>query len=157
MTNTIFLVGRSRMNNIKIERIEKKDISQIVDIWYDASLQAHDFIPEDYWRENKDQMRDIYIPMSETYKAVDGEKILGFVSLLDDYLAAIFVMQDLQGQGIGSLLLNYAMRLRKTLQLKVYRNNKKSVDFYKSKGFSVISETMDHETGERELVMQWHK
>ena len=102
-------------------------------------------------------MRDIYIPMSETYKAVDGEKILGFVSLLDDYLAAIFVMQDLQGQGIGSLLLNYAMRLRKTLQLKVYRNNKKSVDFYKSKGFSVISETMDHETGERELVMQWHK
>ena len=62
-----------------------------------------------------------------------------------------------QGRGIGSLLLNHAMRLRNNLQLKVFCKNIKSVEFYRSKGFSVISELKDNETGENEFIMQWHK
>lgn len=140
-----------------IKKITKKDIPQIVDIWYEVSLQAHDFISRDYWKSSKDQMSNKYIPMSETYKATDGDEILGFISLLDDYLAAIFVKSEFQGKGIGSLLLNHAMALRNTLQLKVFCKNIKSVEFYTSRGFSVISEAKDNETRESELVMQWQK
>jgi len=122
-----------------------------------VSLQAHGFIHSDYWSKNKDQMSNKYIPMSETYQVTDGENILGFISLIEDYLAAIFVKPELQGRGIGSLLLNHAMSLRNNLQLKVFCKNIKSVEFYKSKGFSVISESKDNDTGEDELVMQWHK
>ncbi|GAB6089121.1 GNAT family N-acetyltransferase [Spirochaeta dissipatitropha] len=145
------------MREIKIKEITEKDIPQIVEIWYEVSLKAHSFIPCNYWKENKDQMSNKYIPMSETYQATDGKDILGFVSLLDDYLAAIFVKSEFQGKGIGSLLLNHAMSIRNTLQLKVFSKNIKSVEFYTSKGFSVISEANDNETGENELVMQWHK
>ncbi|QEN08192.1 GNAT family N-acetyltransferase [Oceanispirochaeta crateris] len=145
------------MKDIEINEITEKDITQIIDIWYEVSLQAHDFIPSDYWRNNKDQMSDKYIPMSETYQATDGDEILGFISLLDDYLAAIFVKSEFQGKGIGSLLLNHAMNLRNTLELKVFCKNRKSIEFYKSRGFTVISEAKDNETGESELVMKWHK
>jgi putative acetyltransferase len=102
-------------------------------------------------------MRYKYIPISETFQATDGDNILGFISLLDEYLAAIFVKSEYQGRGIGSLLLTHAMSLRKNLQLKVFQKNKKSIEFYKSKGFSVITESKDNNTGEDELVMQWNK
>ncbi len=145
------------MKHIEIKEITEIDIPEIVDIWYEVSLQAHGFISSEYWRANKDQMSNKYIPMSETFQATDGENILGFISLLDDYLAAIFVKSEFQGRGIGSLLLNHAMSLRNNLQLKVFCKNAKSIEYYKSKGFSVISESKDNETGENELVMKWHK
>ncbi len=93
----------------------------------------------------------------ETYKATDGENILGFISLQDEYLAAIFVRSEFQGRGIGSLLLNHAMDLRNNLQLEMFCKNQKSVEFYKTKGFSIISESIDNETGENEFVMGWQK
>ncbi|MCP4134761.1 MAG: GNAT family N-acetyltransferase [bacterium] len=133
------------------------DIPEIVDIWYEVSVQAHNFIPDDYWEANKEVMKSKYIPMSETYIAINGKIISGFISLVDEYLAAIFVKQEFQGNGVGSSLLKYAKELRNNLQLKVFCKNMKSVEFYKSKGFSVISESKDENTGENEFVMQWHK
>ena len=145
------------MKHVEINKITEKDIPEIVNIWYEVSLQAHGFIPGEYWRKNKDQMSNKYIPMSETFKAMKGDKILGFISLLDDYLAAIFVKSEFQGRGIGSLLLSHAMSIRNHLELKVFQKNKHSVAFYKAKGFSVIAESTDNDTGEDEFVMQWQK
>ncbi|HPI90893.1 MAG TPA: N-acetyltransferase [Spirochaetota bacterium] len=133
------------------------DIPEVVDIWYETSIQAHSFIPKDYWEANKTLMKNKYIPMSETYLAVNDERIFGFISLIDDYLAAIFVRPETHGHGIGSSLLDHAKSNRKNLQLKVFCKNKKSIEFYKTKGFSIISESKDEETGENELVMRWHQ
>ena len=77
--------------------------------------------------------------------------------LIDEYLAAIFVKPEMQGSGIGSSLLDYVKNLRYRLQLKVYEKNNKSVDFYKNKEFTITSKSIDKETGEPELVMEWNK
>lgn len=145
------------MNNIEILKITENDIPEIVDIWYETSLQAHSFIPCNYWKANRVLMKNKYIPMSETYSAADGEKILGFISLIDEYLAAVFIRPEFQSKGIGSALLNHAKTLRNALQLKVFSKNKKSIEFYKKEGFTVISELKDEETKENEFVMQWYR
>ena len=145
------------MKNLKIRELDKEDIESVVNIWYEASDIAHNFIPERYWKDNKDLMVSKYIPMSETYLACEGNNILGFIAVIDDYLAALFVKPELQGKGIGSLLLNHIKTLREKLQLKVYVKNKNSVEFYKAKGFSVLSESTDENTGEKEFVMEWNK
>lgn len=143
--------------SIEVAAIESGDIPEIVDIWYKVSLVAHSFIHGEYWRKNRDLMATKYIPMSDTYKAVDGERIIGFISLLNDYLAAIFVKEEFQGKGVGSLLVNHAKSLNSSLQLKVFSKNIKSIEFYKSKGFTVILESIDSETGEKEFLMKWEK
>ncbi len=143
--------------NINIKGITKNDIPAIVEIWHEASLKAHGFIPEDYWSTNKELMKNLYIPESETYQAVQGEQILGFISLIDNYLAALFIKPEFQENGVGSSLLHYAKTLRDSLNLKVFSKNSKSVDFYKRKGFSVTAESIDNDTGENELIMEWHK
>ena len=76
-----------------------------------------------------------YLPNSETYLVENDNKITGFVAMVDNYLAAIFVKSTEQGKGIGHQLLNYAKSLRELIQLKVYKKNIIAVQFYKKMAF----------------------
>ena len=145
------------MKNIIIRKIEKEEIPEVVELWYETSIKAHDFISNKYWKTNKVEMQKKYIPNSETYVAEKDKIIVGFISLMDDYLAAIFVKPEEQGKYIGTTLLNYIKDSKKKLKLKVYSKNIKSIEFYKAKGFSVQSESIDENTDEKELLMEWVK
>jgi len=98
-------------------------------------------------------MRNIYIPASENYVYEVDSRIVGFYSLHENTLAAIFVLPEHQGQGIGTSLLNHAKNRRKKLKLSVYKENQASLAFYLSQGFSVLSEQADEHTGHHEYTM----
>lgn len=88
---------------------------------------------------------------------MEGESIIGFIAMADNYLAAIFVKTDLQGLGIGKKLLNFVKNKRESIQLKVYKKNTDSVNFYKRQGFKILSENIEKSTNEIELSMEWTK
>ena len=140
---------------MNIRKLDKKGIETVVELWYETSIVAHDFIPADYWKKNKEAMASVYLPNSETYLAIEDERITGFVAMAENYLAAIFVDTQIQGKGIGKKLLNFVKDTRTIIQLKVYKKNTKAVDFYKSQGFEIISENQEEVTGEYEYLMKW--
>jgi putative acetyltransferase len=142
---------------MEIRKMESHDIKKVVELWYETSLQAHDFISPDYWKENKEAMAGKYLPESETYLAMEEGNIVGFVSMIDNYLAAIFIKTDKQGSGTGKKLLNYIKERRATIQLKVYKKNSGSVQFYEKQGFKIRSENKEEITNEIEFVMEWNK
>ncbi len=142
---------------MEIRKLDAKDIDTVVELWYETSVIAHNFIPATYWGKNKEAMASIYLPNSETYLAIENEKITGFIAMAKDYLAAIFVNNKMQGKGIGKKLLNFIKEKRSTIQLKVYKKNTKTVEFYKSQDFTIISENKENETGENEFLMEWKK
>jgi putative acetyltransferase len=43
------------------------DNETIVNVWLAASIKAHDFMTPEYWKSKIHDMRNIYIPASETY------------------------------------------------------------------------------------------
>lgn len=96
-----------------------------------------------------------YLPNSETYLAIENGKIAGFVAMTENFLAAIFVENQIQGKGIGKRLLNFVKNTRTLIQLKVYKKNTKTIEFYKSQGFKVISDNKEEKTGEYEFLMEW--
>ena len=132
------------------------DIDQILAIWLSASITAHDFIESSFWKSKISEMRNVYIPTSETlvYEA-DGE-VVGFYSLYENNLAAIFVAPGSQGKGVGSVLLDDAKNRRESLQLTVYKENTPSIKFYEKHGFTLLGEQIDEHTGHPELVMEYH-
>ena len=142
---------------IEIREMSQNEVSKLADLWLSTSLKAHDFIPAKYWIENRTLMEEKYLPNAEVYVAEYKEDILGFVALIDNHVASIFVDNKKQGKGIGSSLLNYAKTLRTELTLNVYQKNEKSVHFYNSKGFTILSETIDEPTNEKEFAMKWLK
>lgn len=142
---------------MNIRKLDAKDIKTVVELWYETSIIAHDFIPVDYWKKNKEAMASIYLPNSETYLAIEDEKIVGFIAMTDNFLAAIFVDNQIQGKGIGKELLNIVKDTRTMIQLKAYQKNTKTVEFYKSQGFEIMSKNKEEETGEYEFLMEWRK
>ena len=52
----------------------------------------------------------------------------------------IFVSGEMQSQGIGKILLNYAKDKRNKLLLNVYQKNARAISFYKREGNIVNKE-----------------
>jgi putative acetyltransferase len=68
-----------------IRLFKSQDSKAVVDLWYEASIIAHNFIAESYWQEKKLDMQHVYIPSSITYVYEQENEILGFVSLVENY------------------------------------------------------------------------
>ncbi|MDF2878563.1 MAG: acetyltransferase [Clostridia bacterium] len=49
-----------------IRKFETKDLLQVMEIWLDTNTQAHDFISEDYWKNNFDFVKSM-LPDADIY------------------------------------------------------------------------------------------
>ncbi len=136
-----------------IRQFESRDMERVLDIWLSASIKAHGFIDSTYWHSHVNDMREIYIPGSETFVLDTQTGVAGFYSLVEHQLAALFVHPERQGKGLGTRLIQHAMAQRGPLSLAVYKENTPSCGFYLSHGFVVIKEQIDENTGHSELLM----
>ncbi|MUL15878.1 N-acetyltransferase [Aliivibrio fischeri] len=136
-----------------IRQYTPQDINVVLDIWLNSSIKAHDFVSAEFWVSQVDNMRDIYIPASITYVAEVDSKVVGFYSLYEKMLAAIFVSPEYQGKGIGKQLISHAKEQCPVLALNVYSENVASYQFYLFQGFTVISEQVCEHTGHMEYTM----
>lgn len=133
------------------------DSDAVLDLWLRASILAHDFVPESFWREQLPAMRELYLPQAETLVLEEKGQVLGFASLHEQRLAALFVSPDAQGRGLGRRLLDDAKSRRDSLELGVYRANARAVAFYRAGGFVTVNETRDPHTSQPELTMRWSR
>ncbi|MDD1782552.1 N-acetyltransferase [Enterovibrio sp. ZSDZ35] len=140
-----------------IRKLKPEDIERILTVWLNASIKAHDFVSAEFWKSQVSNMRDIYIPASETYVYENNGGIVGFYSLYEDMLAAIFVAPEYQGKGIGKELIARVKSQRNALTLSVYKANQASYQFYLKQGFSATSEQLDEHTGHSEYTMKWER
>lgn len=138
-----------------IRSFKNIDIDKVIEIWLSASEIAHNFVPMSFWKEKEADMRQIYIPKSETWVFEKNSEVVGFMSLAGNTLAAIFVSPQCQGMGIGKKLLNKAKEIGKELNLTVYSENKQAVDFYLKNEFKTLRKQVDQHTGHPELVMHF--
>lgn len=138
-----------------IRNLNSKDIDTVMDIWIKSTVKAHHFISKEYWQDNYNTVRDVYIPMSETFVYEDEEGIKGFISIINnEFIGALFVDVDFQDNGIGKSLINYVKDKYKKLTLAVYKENKSAVGFYTNVGFKIVDEQINDDSGYAEYIMQ---
>ncbi|GAA0862894.1 N-acetyltransferase [Paraclostridium tenue] len=139
-----------------IRKLENKDINIIMDIWLKSTIKAHNFIDENYWRKNYNNVKNIYIPISDTFVYEDNGSIKGFISIINnDFIGALFVDVNNQGMGIGSKLIDHVINIYDNLSLSVYKDNENAFNFYKNKNFKILSEEINKETKFLEYVMKY--
>ncbi|MFR7971908.1 MAG: hypothetical protein ACLU8C_05935 [Lacrimispora saccharolytica] len=73
-----------------IRMFDACDLDQVMELWLNGNIEAHDFIPRNYWESNAPMVREQLL-QAEIYVYETDGKILGFVGLQGDYLAGIFV------------------------------------------------------------------
>lgn len=141
-----------------IRYFQQQDEDSVIRIWLEASAIAHSFIPRSYWESKVPDIRNKYLPQSQTLVNEDEHtnEITGFISLIGNYIAALFVSPDRQGQGIGQALMNHVKLQYPELELNVYTKNAQALAFYKRQGFMIVREQTDGQTGQQEFTMKYH-
>ena len=139
-----------------IRELQRNDINKVADIWLDTNIKAHDFIPAQYWKSNFKSVKEALL-QAEVYVYAYDTEIQGFIGINDEYVEGIFVSGEMQSQGIGKILLNYAKEKRNKLFLNVYQKNVRAISFYQREGFEIQRSGLDEATGEKEYVMIWQQ
>lgn len=141
-----------------IRILQEYDLTAVMQIWLDTNIDAHDFIPREYWTSNYAAVKEM-LPQAEVYvyENNDTKQIEGFIGLIESYIAGIFVKGAAQSKGIGKQLLDYVKKRKAELSLGVYQKNVRAVQFYQREQFVIQSENMEDETNEKEYKMIWHK
>lgn len=131
-----------------------RDIDRVMRIWLAGNLDAHPFIPGEYWQGQFAAVREL-LPRAEVIVYEEGGDILAFAGMQEGYLAGIFVDAAQRSRGIGAQLLSEFKRRHARMTLSVYRDNRRAVDFYIRNGFSITHAGMDADTGADELTLAW--
>ncbi len=137
-----------------IRKFKKDEIDQISNLWLETNISAHNFINENYWKAQFDNVKEM-LPQAELFIYEEDEELQGFVGVIDNYIAGIFVSKNIQSKGIGKSLLDHVKTLRNELSLSVYKKNERAVKFYIREGFVIKEQKVDENTSEIEYLMLW--
>jgi Acetyltransferases len=137
-----------------IREFRPEDIENVMCLWLDTNIRAHDFIDSGYWRANFETVKNI-IPKAAVFVYEQDGNIQAFIGLMENHIAGIFVSDNFRSKGIGKLLLDHAKAKHGELYLNVYKKNSRAIHFYLREGFVTSAEQVDENTGEAELVMKW--
>ncbi|MBO0453044.1 GNAT family N-acetyltransferase [Candidatus Enterococcus murrayae] len=137
-----------------IETVSRTDLETIASIWLKSNLDAHDFIEKSYWLHNYPVVKAM-LPKAKLFVYYQHDEIIGFLGMVDDFIAGIFVLSEYRSLGIGTQLLNKVKTSCSHLSLSVYSKNESAVRFYLKHGFKALKKQTDHETNEAEWLMEW--
>ena len=139
-----------------IRKFENLDLDAVMQIWLQANLDAHAFIPASFWKAHFEMVRDI-LPQAELYVHENEatRQIDGFIGLSESHIEGIFVAKAARSKGVGKALLEYAKSRKPSLTLSVYQKNQRALAFYQREQFTVQSEGIDEDTNEAEIQMLW--
>ena len=116
-----------------IRALRPEDLDQVMQIWLNANLEAHCFLPESYWCDHMEEVRAA-LPAAQVFVYQDWEGLQGFAGLTGDYLAGLFVRRAAR-----------------------YRENSPAVRFYQREGFAIRAAEREENTGREEYHMEWHR
>ncbi len=137
-----------------IRKFEAKDTERIMQIWLEVNIETHHFVRSDYWLSQYQSVQEQLL-QADIYVYEQDKKIQGFVGMMDDYLAGIFVDEKCRSMGIGKDLLECVKENYPVFTLNVYQKNRRAVDFYLREGVSVVSKGIDKDTKEADYTMAW--
>jgi len=140
-----------------IRKYRESDIETILYIWYQASLLAHPFLDAAFLEKEAQNIRDIYMPNTQTWVYEKDQKISGFIAMMGNEVGAIFVHPDFHGQGIGTQLMHYVAQFHAMLEVEVFEKNVIGRAFYDKYGFKLLHEHIHEATGQRLLRMLYTK
>ena len=83
-----------------IRAYHPQDRNAVLSIWLQGNLDAHPFVPADYWRRNYPLTAQL-LPQAEVYVAEVHGQVAGFLGLMGELVAGLFIARAHRGAGVG--------------------------------------------------------
>lgn len=140
-----------------IRPYDDKDLEDLLDSWYQASLVATPFLDAAFLKKERNNIEHTYIPNTKTWVYEEAGKVVGFVAMIGNEVGAIFLQPTHQGKGIGAQLMNHVAQFHPVLEVEVFKENKIGRAFYDRYGFVFMKEGLHEETGQALLRLQYNR
>ncbi len=137
-----------------IREMRESDFDQVMDVWLRSNIFAHDFVSEDYWIDNQDNVRE-HMKEADLRVIEDEGVLVGFLGMLEDYIAGIFIDPNIKSKGYGKQLIDDVKKSHRVLALDVYEKNTNALNFYLRNGFKIVNKSRCEDTGNVEVRMKW--
>lgn len=121
---------------------------ELLSVWEPAVRGSHDFLSEEDVAFFRHAIVEQYLPGLEVF-GMEREpgRLSGFVALSDGMIEMLFVHPAVQGRGIGTRLLDFAVVEKGMRRVDVNEQNGKAFGFYRNKGFDVIGRDSTDSSG----------
>lgn len=140
-----------------IKNLSMNKLEEVMRIWLETNIDAHDFIDKKYWIQNYDLVKEL-LKEADVYIFEENNIIKGFVGIVENnYIGGIFVKKNYQREGIGKNLIDFCKNKYSYLTLHVFKKNHKAINFYNKNDFMILDELINEDTKESEYLMTFRK
>jgi putative acetyltransferase len=134
-----------------IRKYTKSDQEELLSSWENASKLAHPFLTNDLLESTRKNIPVVLLPKADTWVYEREGVVVGFISLIGNEVAALFVQPAFHGAGAGRALVDKAHELHGDLEVEVFEVNSISLQFYLKYGFVPFLEK-NHEITNKKVI-----
>lgn len=138
-----------------IRQYKESDLDSVLDSWEVATRLAHEFLNDDFIAQERENIKEVYLPNTDTWVAEIENEVRGFIALMGNEVGAIFLQPDFHGKGIGGALMDKAQELHGNLEVEVFKANSIGRNFYSKYGFELVEEKLHEPTGQQILRLKF--
>lgn len=137
------------MNIREISIRTDDEIDRLSDLWERSVRATHDFLSGNDIRSIAEYVPDALRGVSKLIVAEDDMRVpIGFIGINDHKIEMLFVLPERTGQGIGRILVRYAVDKYCVSEVCVNEQNPKAIGFYERMGFKVYDRAEIDEQGD---------
>ncbi len=134
-----------------IRKYTNSDLEELLSSWENASKLAHSFLTNDLLESTRKNIPVVLLPKADTWVYEREGVVVGFISLVGNEVAALFVQPAFHGTGAGRALVDKARELHGDLEVEVFEVNSIGLQFYLKYGFVQFHEK-NHEITNKKVV-----
>lgn len=124
---------------MQITTLSEKDFDEIISVW-EASVKAtHTFLKKEDILFYRNLIRNKYLHQLSLacIRDINGQ-ITAFIGIDNSKIEMLFVRPDKIGEGLGKILVRYAITQHHICEVDVNEQNEQAVAFYQHIGFQAI-------------------
>lgn len=144
------------MENIR--KMEASESYEILDLWMRSFTAGHPFIEDNFWQKYYNSVKESYVNEKDTYVYVYDNKIVGFISVaVDGTVKGIYVDPKYHNQRVGTKLARFIQDKYMSLNMEIYKKNRKALSYATYLGFLIVGANMKEENGEICYRLSWSR
>lgn len=136
-----------KTSNAKIQKYSDKYREQVISVWERSVLSTHNFLSGEDFESIKEIVRTLDFNQFDVSCLIQDHKVLGFLGVAGQKTEMLFIDPDYFGQGLGKILMNYAINELSVDKVDVNEQNINAVNFYQHLGFKTYERTEKDDQG----------
>ncbi|MEJ2137146.1 MAG: GNAT family N-acetyltransferase [Desulfofustis sp.] len=137
-----------------IRKYRNSDEKDVLSSWENASRLAHPFLTDDLIETTRKNIPIVLLPKADTWVSDRNGVVIGFICLIGNEVAALFVQPEFHGTGTGRALVDKARELHGDLEVEVFEINSLGLQFYLKYGFVPFLEKVHEITGKKVIRLK---